>query len=559
MKKTIVSILLACVFALFCGMAVACGGTENNGDVGNGGNNDGGDDGKVTWSAETETVKDDMTVSVKSVAKTGENFSGATVSLYYGDELVESKDAAEEVTFEAPHHGVFTVKLEKGEQTLAEAEAKVWASSYRIAYFNATLPVTMFMTSVFSDQSGNLDYLEGETGMTDAGACVVPTYIYLERTQTFNWDELPENAYAFPGGNVAWWGGFRSASDFIAELYAIDATSTFTFNFADNYATLVTLFAWRNRLPAENYTVNIWTDGTGTNSSLAAALDGAAAYDAIKQSQESFFAQLNEEEDAGRRYDLVDAYIANWIDSDDHPGQTDSFGWSFVYACENGNVNYAVNSLEGLFTDTENAEIVALREKAEDTLSVVTLNSMLTTLKADENGFRAFEFLYQTRWVDDGGTEHSYNDIFGASDKPNLLILGTSVAGEEVSDTQPYTFLEYYDYLQKTYGDTYDIFYKAHPSYPITAFEDGRADLFEQDGVIDITPAQIPVELFMFFYDDVYICGYFGSSFYSSQKGQTICFFNTEEVVAANATAAAMMEAGIFDNTAYRGDVAIKG
>ena len=127
------------------------------------------------------------------------------------------------------------------------------------------------------------------------------------------------------------------------------------------------------------------------------------------------------------------------------------------------------------------------------------------------------------------------------------------------SGTQPYTFLEYYAYLQETYGDTYDIFYKAHPSYPITAFEDGRADLFEQDGVIDITPAQIPVELFMFFYDDVYICGYFGSSFYSSQKGQTICFFNKKSVVAANETAAAMMEAGIFDNTVYLGDVAIKG
>ena len=552
MNKKLCALAVA-VLAAFCVFAAACGngGSSNNG---NGGNTDG----KADWSVQAETEKDDMTISVTGTAKTGETFAGAEISLYYGDELVESKAAAESVSFEAPHHGIFTVKLIKDEQTLVETEAKVWASSYRIAYFNATLPVTMFMTSVFSDQSGNLEYLQGESGFTESGACAVPTYIYLERTQTFNWDELPENAYAFPSGNVEWWSGFYAASDFIAELYSMDSSSVFSFNFADNYATLVTLFAWRNQLPAENYTVNIWTDGTGTYNGINGSVVDQSAYDAIRSAQEDLSAEMEAAADSDARFELAEEYIAEWIDSEEHPNQIDCFGWSFVFACENENVNYAVNSLEGLFTDTDNEEIAAFKELAEENLTVVPLNAMLSVLRADEAGFRAFEFLYQTRWIGEDGEEHSYSDIFGASEKPNLLILGTSVSGEAVSDAQPYTFLEYYEYLQKAYGDTYDIFYKAHPSYPIDSFEDGRAQLFEEDGVVDITPAQIPVELFMFFYEDVYICGYFGSSFYSSQKGQTICFFNTEAVVRANETALAMIEEGIFEGTVYLGDLDLK-
>ena len=549
MKKSFLCILLACVLALVCGL-VACGKTDDN--------SNGGGDGKLDWAVNANTTKDDMTVSVHCDVKTGESLSGAKVSLYYGDELVESKDAAEEVTFEAPHHGMFTVKLEKGEQTLGQAEAKVWASSYRIAYFTATLPVTMFTSTVFSDQSENLAFLEGESGLDKNGACVVPTYIYLGRQQTFNWNELPENMYAFPGAYTDAWVEYKTAADFVGELYAMDSASTFSFHVQDNYSLCLTYLAWYNRIPDEKFEATVWTDGTGTYSMLD-GIAGKTMYDKFLGEANELKSEIYAEEDAAARYALADGYVTenSAVYQEKFGGNTFNFyntAWAFALACEEDNVYYAVNSVEGVFNDD-----AALKALAEENLSAIALNTMLSALRADKEGFRAFEFLYQTRWTDEGGTEHSYNDIFGASDKPNLLILGTNVAGEAVSDTQPYTFLEYYDYLQKTYGDTYDIFYKAHPSYPITAFEDGRADLFEQDGVIDITPAQIPVELFMFFYDDVYICGYFGSSFYSSQKGQTICFFNKESVVAANETAAAMMEAGIFDNTAYLGDVAIKG
>ena len=131
---------------------------------------------------------------------------------------------------------MFTVKLEKGEQTLVQAEAKVWASSYRIAYFTATLPVTMFTSTVFSDQSENLSFLEGESGLDENGACVVPTYIYLGRQQTFNWNELPENMYAIPGAYTDAWVEYKTAAEFVGDLYAMDSTSPFSFHVEDNFS-----------------------------------------------------------------------------------------------------------------------------------------------------------------------------------------------------------------------------------------------------------------------------------------------------------------------------------
>ncbi len=91
MNKKLCALAVA-VLAAFCVFAAACGngGSSNNG---NGGNTDG----KADWSVQAETEKDDMTISVTGTAKTGETFAGAEISLYYGDELVESKAAAESV------------------------------------------------------------------------------------------------------------------------------------------------------------------------------------------------------------------------------------------------------------------------------------------------------------------------------------------------------------------------------------------------------------------------------------------------------------------------------
>lgn len=534
MKKGILLAILAGLLSVFVAAAAACA-TEDEPQT-------------IETNVTASTVRDDMTISVTAQA---ESFDGMQCTLYYGETLIESVAAAGTLSFEAPHHGIYTIRLENAEGVVKQTEAKVWASEYRIAYFNATLPVTMFMTSVFSDQSENLPFLAEEGGMNADLSCKLPTYIYLERTQTFDWEQLPANAYQFPGEVDGFWEDMEEAYNFIKELYAMDSSSKFYFNFADNYTMLTALFAWGNQIPDANYTVTAWTDGQGSYTFLN-ALDSTGKYTALQEQVNAKKAEfLAETPDFSELY----AYV-----SDQYADSNGGYGaqMALVLANETENVHYILNSTEGITWTDE-----ALRAKLEG-VDAVALNDMLSLLKAEENaaGFRAFEFLYQTRWVDEDGREQSYSDIFAASEKPNLIILGTSVSGEAVSASQPYSFERYYTYLQENYGDEYDIYYKAHPSYPITSFTDGRAEWFERDGVVDITPAQIPVELFMFFYEDVYVCGYFGSSFYSSQdnydgqgKDQTVCFFATQAAVLTNTTLKAMYDEGYFSSTVFLGDV----
>ena len=134
MKKGILLAILAGLLSVFVAAAAACA-TEDEPQT-------------IETNVTASTVRDDMTISVTAQA---ESFDGMQCTLYYGETLIESVAAAGTLSFEAPHHGIYTIRLENAEGVVKQTEAKVWASEYRIAYFNATLPVTMFMTSVFSD------------------------------------------------------------------------------------------------------------------------------------------------------------------------------------------------------------------------------------------------------------------------------------------------------------------------------------------------------------------------------------------------------------------------
>lgn len=448
-------------------------------------------------------------------------------------ELVKNEDViqshvlttiTQKVTFTAPNFGKYTIKVSgvkaDGKPFSFKHVYKLKESHYNLAYMNATLPVAMF--------SSQMCLSTATSEVTD------PTFVYLERTQTYDWDKLPANVHKFGTledlSKYNFGADISKAMDFVLELAEMDKNSTFTVNVTDNYVNLITAFMECNGIDSTRYNARIWTDGVGTYS--------------LMQSQIKDKAELD------MRIDKLNKHLENALagSRDEHIAmrETPTVAGCAVYSLpftSRPNVEYFVNFVDGLY---ENDAV--MKQYVKEHLSVVKLNEMLSNIKANEKAYSDFEYLFRTRQIVDG-QEISISRIFDASAKPNLLILGTSPDGERGAGK---TFMEFYNKLKEMYGAQYDIFYKAHPHHTdLSTYTDGRVEQFAADGVINLTPGTIPVELLMFFYPDVYICGYFGSSFYSSQAGQTICFFQSKSSVASNSTLKTMMDAGIFDNTKY--------
>lgn len=197
----------------------------------------------------------------------------------------------------------------------------------------------------------------------------------------------------------------------------------------------------------------------------------------------------------------------------------------FIAMATDSNVHYYVNIKNSLLStlnpqEEGYSEYYAL---LDSNINSYTIRESLASVENDGKT-RQLEFLLRTRWIDNHGEEGSANDYFQSENgKKNLLILGTSVAGENNSygcgeNTTLMTFLPY---IVSKYSAEYNIFYKGHPSYPISNFTDGRSEYFESNKIV-VLPNAVPAETYMYLYNDVYIGGYHSSTMSSSMVGQTL-------------------------------------
>ena len=125
-------------------------------------------------------------------------------------------------------------------------------------------------------------------------------------------------------------------------------------------------------------------------------------------------------------------------------------------------------------------------------------------------------------FLDAVGVDKAYFDgLFYSSDKPNLIISGTSLGGERNS------FEQVVKQIVADFGDTYKLFFKPHPAWdPKTNGELKalkRQEFLEGLG-ITILPAQLPMEALLWAYPDVKIGGYSSTLYMSTDREQTIFF-----------------------------------
>lgn len=293
-----------------------------------------------------------------------------------------------------------------------------------------------------------------------------------------------------------------------------------------------------NNIPETNFIFNIFTEGSFTgNIFIDYGYTTFDKFNQISQWYKDYIANLKSGHEIGQPWG---AYFA-------------------VRMAQEQNVNYFVNTkssmLESIDRNSLNYdEYYKLIDKLLTQYSISdAINSVKNVQKTDE-----LEFLLRTKWIDNQDKIGSANEYFNIQNgKKNLLIIGTSVGDEKNSNgCGADNLMELLPSIVEKYKNEYNIFYKGHPAYPITSFNDGRTEYFEKNNII-VLPNAVPAETYMYLYDKVYIGGYYSSTMASSMKGQTLFFIGTEENIKKQAATADMFDEtsenymGIFENTEF--------
>ena len=366
--------------------------------------------------------------------------------------------------------------------------SNVFTDEYVIAPLVATMPVTLFSLQL-SEYTNNYQ---------------IPTFVWLQRGAAWNYNQMPENVYLVPMGDLNTMSAYNDAdqmhiktSEWVGELYEINPESKFHL-YVNDYHPFVWLQATiANHIPSSQYDVTLLTDGTASN---------------------YVFEQLYKKESAAADYDrMVQEYASFkqsvWDKND--PSSLDSKGLTF-------NINDIRNYVLQMLKEEENVKIVLTRDyfnasnnadtnetikgyvndlKAENKIKTVNLYTLLNNL--DETGKQNVKKLYK---FGDNMFEKAQ-----AENKDAMVIMGTRTAGESNFD----------DYVAATkafYGNNYVYYYKGHPWTP-TASDATKAKHLNDLGLIDID-STISAELIFYFNQDIVGTGYASTTYGSLNENQ---------------------------------------
>lgn len=368
---------------------------------------------------------------------------------------------------------------------------------YNFAPLNGTYPVLVYSLKL-KDITKN-----GE----------IPSFVYLERSDAYNWDKLPYGLSYLPNvsRSTATRGDFHALrstmSSYIKELYELNNESKFNLYTVDNYPHLALEMLTANRIPEDNWTLTMLSDGSGT----AAFLESTFAID---NPQAKFDKMLASYEKAKIEIFKSGSYSDEWLRNNVYDVK-DYFSilaaYPYVLAKSYDNIDWWVNRLRvGENLSKINEKDPGFAADIASTPKSFYTNNLLASLSEDEK--KQFKELY-----------HFSDEMFKESQENGqkiMIILGTSWAGEKES---------FYNYLKMTmdfYGTEYDYYYKGHPGFPTSNFPERgeQLDKLRKDGyTIKELDNAIAAEVILFYNPDVYMCGWSSSTFDSVESEHMAC------------------------------------
>ncbi len=403
--------------------------------------------------------------------------------------------------------GKFTasVTLEKNGnavRTLSNQIVGVTADSYNIAPVSATLPVAMFSLNLW-----------GENSIRKSG----PVIAMFERPNAYNWKALPGpeadnyGVYGLPylsEKEISLQpGGFDEASqqfrdridivaDYVRDLRELDPSSAFHLYSVDMFPNIIQKVIYANRIPEDQYTINLITDG---------------AYSYVK------FADLYKGTNPKGTHDRL---VREWKEMKEHAyanGRADtkaSDQWStadYLWALVDSepNAHWWLARPKLLSTSGDGNAFATQVQKSPKVRGVNISQLLSANIKPSKEATEQFKALYN---FNDG-----YFSMAEREGKDVLLLLGTIHPNEQ-------GFEDYARFTKSYYGDRYAYYYKGHPATP-TEMSVPKQEQLKRLGMEDVD-ASIAAELILFFNPGIDIAGYQSSTFESTQQGRSKGVFN---------------------------------
>ena len=454
---------------------------------------------EVSW------VTEDILTKLEVTVKHGEQ----TVSqkTFEGDSLTNCN-----VTVDA-YYGKHNVTLKatgaQGQVKEISKNISLSASEYVIAPISGSMPQLYFTLNM--------------NEITNNGS--IPAFVWLSRPDSWNWDNLPENVYAMPTvsmDEVLTHDNFdrmvEVTDKYIEELYSINKNSKFNLYINDFNSYLYLKLLVGNGISESNYYVTLLSDGGASYKAFNTAFnssdenfDADEKYSEMVKNMNDLYVQVKE---VGDYYHEEEGKFV--VDPDTFRQ------YSYVSAKEKDNVEWWVlRPRDGVLCspDKEFITTVLTTDKTEGIIEERNFAKPLTTMNDDEK--TALKALYNFN-----------NEMFEAADtqgKKAMMILGSWATAENEPD-----FEDYANLIKAYYGEEdFVYYYKGHPNTPTSNNPDKAAQL-EKLGLIDVE-SSINAELILFFYPDIYMCGYNSSTFMSVESPEMACTMFNMTLESANA------------------------
>ncbi len=454
-----------------------------------------------TFESDVSVQQVENTQQIKVTVDSEKDIKSFKVTVKHGDQIVcdETFEGTNEATVSAYYgkHEVTVLSTSKGGATSeVKSEVTLTADEYIIAPISGSMPQLYFTLNIKE--------------ITSDGT--IPAFVWLARPDSWNWDNLPKNVYAMPTvdkSEVLKHNNYdrmiEETDKYIKELYSLNPNSKFNLYINDFNSYLYLKLLAGNGIPEENYYVTLLSDGgasyTEFNNAfnvLEEGFDADAKYSEMAENLKTLYTQVRE---IGDYYPEEENKFA--VD-------TNTFNqYAYVCAKEMDNVEWWIlRPRDGVLCspDEEFIKTVLTTDKVE---GIIEERNFANPLKAMSDEEKAqLKSLYNFN-----------NEMFEKADtegKKAMMILGSWATAENEPD-----FEDYVNLIKEHYGDEFVYYYKGHPNTPTSNHPEKAAQL-EKLGLIDVE-SSINAELILFFYPDIYMCGYNSSTFMSVESEEMAC------------------------------------
>lgn len=424
------------------------------------------------------------------------------------DQRISLKDFTDDYyILDFKNFGKFTVELSTEKngaivRKLPKRTVGVTADSYVLAPVSATLPVAMFSLNLWGK---------------DSVRAIGPVIAMFERPNAYDWNALPgptaeeHGVYALPylteRENAFQPGGFDEAAqqfrdridvfaDYVRDLRELDPSSDFHLYSVDMFPNMVQKVIYANRIPQDQYTINLMTDGAYSYVKFADLYQGSNP----RGTHERLLREWKEMKEHAYANGRVDAKASEqWSTAD--------YLWALVDSEPNAHWWLARPKL--LSTSGDGNAFATQVQKSPKVRGVNISQLLSANIKPSKEATEQFKALY------------NFNDgYFSAAEREGkdvLLLLGTIHPNEQ-------GFEDYARFTKSYYGDRYAYYYKGHPATP-TEMSVPKQEQLKRLGMDDVD-ASIAAELILFFNPGIDIAGYQSSTFESTQPGRSKGVFN---------------------------------